>query len=42
MVWGKPENSRSAQTIATSGLVIQMTKLSGAGLLMPSPTDYIN
>ena len=27
---GRPENSRSAQTIASSGLVMQMTKASGA------------
>src|SRR3546814_19051947 len=39
--WGRPENSRSAQTIASSGLVMQMTKLSGAWRLMPSPTDFM-
>jgi hypothetical protein len=27
---GRPENSRSAQTIASSGLVMQITKASGA------------
>ena len=38
---GRPENSRSAQTIASSGLVMQMTKASGACAAMPSPTDFI-
>ena len=38
---GRPENSRSAQTIASSGLVMQMTKASGALAAMPSPTDFI-
>ena len=38
---GRPENSRSAQTIASSGLVMQMTKASGACALIPSPTDFI-
>ena len=36
-----PENSRSAQTIASSGLVMQITKASGALALMPSPTAFI-
>ena len=38
---GRPENSRSAQTMASSGLVMQMTKALGACCLMPSPTDFI-
>ena len=38
---GRPENSRSAQTIASSGLVMQMTNASGALALMPSPTAFI-
>ena len=38
---GRPENSRSAQTIASSGLVMQMTKASGALSRMPSPTAFI-
>ena len=41
MLCGRPENSRSAQTIASSGLVMQMTKASGACFLMPSPTAFI-
>ena len=38
---GRPENCRSAQTIASSGLVMQITKASGALRLMPSPTAFI-
>ena len=38
---GRPENSRSAHTIASSGLVMQMTNASGALFLMPSPTAFI-
>jgi hypothetical protein len=37
----RPENSRSAQTIASSGLVMQITKAFGAWVRMPSPTDFI-
>ena len=33
-----PENFCSAHTIASSGLVMQITKASGAFFLMPSPT----
>ncbi len=35
---GRPENFCSAQTIASSGLVMQMTKAFGAYFLMPAPT----
>ena len=38
---GSPENFWSAQTIASSGLVMQMTKASGAYCLMPLPTASI-
>ena len=38
---GRPENSRNAQTMASSGLVMQITKAFGAYLAMPSPTDFI-
>ena len=41
LLWGRPENSRSAHTIASSGLVMQMTKASGAYCLMPSPTAFM-
>ncbi len=41
LLCGRPENSRSAQTIASSGLVMQMTKAFGACALMPSPTAFI-
>ena len=41
MLCGRPENSRKAQTIASSGLVMQITKAFGACVLMPSPTDFI-
>jgi hypothetical protein len=30
LLCGRPENSRKAQTIASSGLVMQITKASGA------------
>src|SRR4029079_14058089 len=40
-LWGRPENSRSAHTIASSGLVMQMTKLFGAWVRIPSPTAFI-
>ncbi len=35
---GRPENFCSAQTIASSGLVMQITKAFGACCLMPAPT----
>ncbi len=38
---GSFENSRSAQTIASSGLVMQMTKAFGALAAIPSPTAFI-
>ena len=38
---GRPENSRSAQTMASRGLVMQMTKALGAWVLSPSPTAFI-
>ena len=38
---GRPENSRSAQTMASSGLVMQITKAFGAWVLRPSPTDFM-
>ena len=38
---GRPENFCSAQTIASSGLVMQMTKASGAYLARPAPTCSI-
>ncbi len=38
---GRPENFCSAQTMASSGLVMQMTKASGAYFLMPAPTCSI-
>ncbi len=41
MLCGMPENSRSAQTMASKGLVMQITKAFGAWALMPSPTDFI-
>ena len=37
-LFGRPENFCSAQTIASSGLVMQMTKAFGAYFLMPAPT----
>ena len=39
-VVGEPETSRSAQTIASSGLVMQITNASGALALMPSATAF--
>ena len=38
---GRPEAFCSAQTIASSGLVMQMTNASGAYFLMPAPTCSI-
>ena len=38
---GRPEAFCSAQTIASSGLVMQITKASGACALMPSPTELM-
>jgi hypothetical protein len=38
---GSPENFCSAQTMASSGLVMQMTKAFGAWALMPSPTAFM-
>ena len=38
---GRPENSRSAQTMASRGLVMQMTKASGAWARRPSPTAFM-
>ncbi len=35
---GRPENFCSAQTMASSGLVMQMTKAFGAFALRPAPT----
>ena len=35
---GRPENFCRAQTMASSGLVMQMTKAFGAYCLMPLPT----
>ena len=37
-LFGRPENFCSAQTMASSGLVMQMTKAFGAYFLMPAPT----
>ena len=37
----RPENFCSAQTMASSGLVMQITKALGAYFLMPSPTAFI-
>ena len=39
LAWGSPEASRNAHTMASRGLVIQMTKAFGQYLPMPSPTD---
>ena len=41
LVLGRPENCCKAQTMASSGLVMQMTKASGALALMPSPTAFM-
>ena len=38
---GSPENFCSAQTIASSGLVMQITKAFGAYFAMPAPTCSI-
>ena len=38
---GSPENSRNAHTIASNGLVMQITKAFGALALMPAPTAFI-
>ena len=38
---GRPEVFCSAHTMASSGLVMQITKASGACALMPAPTDSI-
>ena len=38
LVVGRPENFCSAHTMASSGLVMQMTKAFGAYFLMPAPT----
>ena len=40
-LFGRPENFCSAQTMASSGLVMQMTKAFGAYFLMPAPTCSI-
>ena len=36
---GRPQYFCSAQTMTSSGLVMQMTKASGACCLMPAPTE---
>ena len=41
MPFGRPENFCSAQTIASSGLVMQMTNAFGAYFLIPAPTCSI-
>ena len=41
MFFGRPENFCSAHTIASSGLVMQITKALGAYFLMPAPTCSI-
>ena len=41
LLWGKPENCLNAQTIASKGLVIHITKAFGAFSFIPSPTDFI-
>ena len=42
MRWvGRPEVFCNAHTIASSGLVMQMTKAPGACVLMPAPTASI-
>ncbi len=38
LLWGRPETSRSTQTMASSGLVMQITKAWGACCLMPWAT----
>jgi len=37
-LFGRPENFCRAHTMASSGLVMQMTKAFGAYFLMPAPT----
>ena len=41
LLGGRPVARCSAQTMASSGLVMQMTKASGAYCLMPLPTASI-
>ena len=41
LVLGRPENCCRAHTMASSGLVMQMTKALGAWVLMPSPTAFM-
>ena len=41
LAFGRPENCCRAQTMASSGLVMQMTKALGAWALMPSPTAFM-
>ncbi len=38
LLWGRPDTSRSTHTMASSGLVMQMTNAFGAFFLMPSAT----
>ena len=38
MVFGRPQAFCSAHTMASSGLVMQMTNALGAYFLMPAPT----
>ena len=39
--FGRPENFCSAHTMASSGLVMQITNAFGACALMPSPTAFM-
>ena len=41
LAWGRLENPRNAHTMASKGLVIQITKASGAWVRMPSATAFI-
>ena len=41
MCFGSPQHCCRAQTMASSGLVMQMTKALGAYFLMPAPTCSI-
>ena len=41
MLRGRPQDFCSAHTMASSGLVMQMTKALGAYFLMPAPTCSI-
>ena len=41
MFFGRPQDFCSAHTIASSGLVMQMTKALGAYFFMPAPTCSI-